>query len=474
MNETDKPKRLLRSRDNRFVGGVAAGLANYFSIDPTLVRIAFVLSLAFGGVGLFAYVVMLVLVPLEGPADEPLPPISDRRRGLMIGGAILVGIALVIGAGSGGLGHWLFDFGPGPAFGILFWSVAIVAVVWLGVRALGGGSGPGGGPSDGGGAADPDPGEDGQPGTVARAPSQNAPGGETATAVLPGADPDKPTGADPEGPTEVISAQPDRSGFAPLVGRVMLVVAIGVTALVLLGCLAILSGWVTAQFGSVPMALLLIVLGAGVILSAVRARRQLSIWLLAAALTVAIPLAIVTLADLRIEGSYGSINETPRGAAEIPPDGYRLAAGWMVIDLRKLPFDPGREVPVKVDSGFGVTTVIVPDRVCVTGRMTGRAGLADVRGSESSGVDITRTIRAAGAGVPELELDAEFTLGMIEVVDATDWEDGGTIERGGPGESHRAIANPAASRARADRACAAPQKRKRGSGEHERGSGERT
>jgi len=74
MDESPTPKRLLRSRDDRYIGGVAAGVANYFSVDPTLVRIVFVLSLAFGGIGLLAYVALLAPMPIQGPRDESPPP----------------------------------------------------------------------------------------------------------------------------------------------------------------------------------------------------------------------------------------------------------------------------------------------------------------------------------------------------------------------------------------------------------------
>ena len=59
-------KRLYRSRDERLIAGVAGGIANYFNIDPTLVRLAFVaFTLAGGGVGLLAYVLLAIIMPLE-------------------------------------------------------------------------------------------------------------------------------------------------------------------------------------------------------------------------------------------------------------------------------------------------------------------------------------------------------------------------------------------------------------------------
>jgi phage shock protein C len=55
--------RLTRSTTDRRIGGVAGGLAAYFDVDPTVVRLAFVVSIAFGGVGIFAYLAALALVP---------------------------------------------------------------------------------------------------------------------------------------------------------------------------------------------------------------------------------------------------------------------------------------------------------------------------------------------------------------------------------------------------------------------------
>jgi phage shock protein C len=59
-------KRLYRKREGRMIGGVCAGLGEYLGIDPTVVRLLFVL-LAIGGVGggILAYLVMLLVVPEE-------------------------------------------------------------------------------------------------------------------------------------------------------------------------------------------------------------------------------------------------------------------------------------------------------------------------------------------------------------------------------------------------------------------------
>ena len=64
-------RRLYRCRHDRLVAGVASGVAEYFHIDPTIVRVLWVVSVFFGGLGLLLYFVMAIIVPLEpevGPA----------------------------------------------------------------------------------------------------------------------------------------------------------------------------------------------------------------------------------------------------------------------------------------------------------------------------------------------------------------------------------------------------------------------
>jgi len=68
MNEpsSNGTKRLYRLRDGRVVAGVCAGLAAYFGVDPTLVRLAFALVTVFGGLGVLIYLCPWVVIPEEG------------------------------------------------------------------------------------------------------------------------------------------------------------------------------------------------------------------------------------------------------------------------------------------------------------------------------------------------------------------------------------------------------------------------
>ena len=63
-------KTLNRSRDDRWVAGVCGGLAKYFDVDPTLVRVIFVVLALFGLGGVILYLVLWVLVPPEPTAEE--------------------------------------------------------------------------------------------------------------------------------------------------------------------------------------------------------------------------------------------------------------------------------------------------------------------------------------------------------------------------------------------------------------------
>lgn len=58
-------KRLYRSRTNRMLGGVCGGLGAYFNIDPTLIRLAFVLLFFGVGAGPLLYIILWIVVPEE-------------------------------------------------------------------------------------------------------------------------------------------------------------------------------------------------------------------------------------------------------------------------------------------------------------------------------------------------------------------------------------------------------------------------
>lgn len=71
-------RRLYRSADDRWIAGVAAGVADYFDVDPIIARILWIVSVPFtGGLTLLAYLIMIVAVPIgpeEWPPQSPWAP----------------------------------------------------------------------------------------------------------------------------------------------------------------------------------------------------------------------------------------------------------------------------------------------------------------------------------------------------------------------------------------------------------------
>lgn len=61
----EQTKKLYRSRSDRRIAGVCGGLAAYLKIDPTLVRLLFVLGLLFVGGTLLAYIILMIVIPEE-------------------------------------------------------------------------------------------------------------------------------------------------------------------------------------------------------------------------------------------------------------------------------------------------------------------------------------------------------------------------------------------------------------------------
>ena len=86
-------KKLNRLSGDRKIAGVCAGLGEHFDIDPVIIRLFFLFSVFFGGFGVLAYVIMWILVPLNGgpPAENTTRPrlqlsSADRKIAGVCGG----------------------------------------------------------------------------------------------------------------------------------------------------------------------------------------------------------------------------------------------------------------------------------------------------------------------------------------------------------------------------------------------------
>ena len=135
-------RRLVKSRDRKLFG-VAGGLGEYFDLDPTLVRVGFVvISFFFCGVGLVAYLALALLMPdpVPGAGGTPStpPPIDvtpgnveqpeQRRRNLF--GLALIGLGILVVLAK-------LDVFPWVSWGLLAAASIAVGVVLLARRRRG-------------------------------------------------------------------------------------------------------------------------------------------------------------------------------------------------------------------------------------------------------------------------------------------------------------------------------------------------
>ena len=98
-------RRLYRSTTDQMLGGVCGGLGDYLGIDPTFVRIFFFVMIFGGGFGFWVYLVLWVLIPVEGDSEprdfgERVRDVGDDfatavsrphpKSGLIVGGGLIL------------------------------------------------------------------------------------------------------------------------------------------------------------------------------------------------------------------------------------------------------------------------------------------------------------------------------------------------------------------------------------------------
>jgi phage shock protein C len=126
---------LYRCRHDRRIAGVAAGVAEFFDLDPTLVRLVWFLSIFFGGFGLLLYIVMAIIVPNEPLSEEELRAESSvdagsphRHAGRSGNGGLgltFVGLALIVFGGLALANTFFVEWGYSGSF---VWPGFILAI----------------------------------------------------------------------------------------------------------------------------------------------------------------------------------------------------------------------------------------------------------------------------------------------------------------------------------------------------------
>lgn len=80
-SEDGQPRRLYRSRTDVVIAGVCGGLAAYFNVDPTVVRLITLIMILFLGFGIWAYLILWIVLPLEPlPANQSEQEAHKNRK----------------------------------------------------------------------------------------------------------------------------------------------------------------------------------------------------------------------------------------------------------------------------------------------------------------------------------------------------------------------------------------------------------
>lgn len=140
------PRRLLRSRTDRVIGGVCGGIARHYNLDPTLVRVGAVAGVVLWGASAVLYIVALLVMPEEPEGGTPAGPEAPRRT-VPLGSTLTgrnrtlaaIGVVVLVLVGGPVL------LGLGFAAGGLLLPFALLVLAGLGVAWLMTGRKPAGG-----------------------------------------------------------------------------------------------------------------------------------------------------------------------------------------------------------------------------------------------------------------------------------------------------------------------------------------
>lgn len=441
---------IVRGGD-RWMGGVASGLAHRWGVDPILVRGLFIVAAIFLGVGVLAYGVLWLLLPEADGRIHAQEAAHGRWTAGMTGGLIVT----ILGLGGARAGFWFGERGIGGAFWGLFWAALIGFGIYSAVRgsrrrtayrnATGQGSAGmvppaqpptpshpapearqdspfAAGVPSAGDAAYTKPGTPpsyGEAGAYGEAPAREAHGVPYYGTPQPGPAHPAPAyyGGAPYGgryaPVPTMTRPPRRPGPS---GSYVLVV-LGAAALTAgtLGAL-ITTGAITLAAGAV-WTVVAIVLGLGILVAGLRGRR-------AGILTLFALVALVAGAVSQGVDRFSALQGRPASYApttlQEATRGYDIAATRGTLNLARLdtpaPLASDAVVPVKVT--MSDVTITVPKDVPVEVRSS--TTLADLKANGQNDTGISRhdiTTYNTGQPGPKLVVELDATLSSVTITE---------------------------------------------------------
>ena len=410
-----------RPRRGRKIAGVAAGIARRYRIDPTLVRVGFVVAAVYGGTGIALYLLGWLFLPEQDDEVSPIESLLGKGRSSTSSGfTILLGIVLVPLLG------WFFDggtFGSFPAWlsllvigGLLYLlhqnrghltpvrtsppatqeppvmpvmpAMPMTSAPVSDVRADLPHTPPVGAPVDA-----PPPVDD-----RTTPPAWDPLGAAPFAWDLP----EPSTPPEPEEPP-----QPPAKRHKSRIGTM----TIGLALVVAAGMSFAMGGWITPQH---IVGVVLAVLGLGMVAGAfLRGGRGL--------IALAVPLSVAGLALTVISpGGYhgvGDLTAQPTSLAQLDRE-YERSVGNVTLNLTSLPLSD-EVIEVKARADIGNVEVIVPRTADVVVTCEAERGSVACLDREDSGLEVTvdeyESLGSDGAGGQQIEIKAEVNTGEVEV-----------------------------------------------------------
>lgn len=422
-----RPRQLRRRPDEGPIAGVCAGVAEYFDVDPVIVRIAAVV-LAVTGPGVIAYGLAWIFVPAaSGDALRPIrqPPTDRRDRGAQVLGIVLLAIAVSVLWGDwwSPARRWMFPLG----------LVALGSWLLLRRDAARGGGDQGVPPPAP--TPTPSPWMAPAPPTVTSAlPGHEAGGAGDVGGEAASTSADADVGAAEDAPAARLVDHPAGGGGggpdeAPTAGwsyqpppRVPEVAGLDsaarrrrrMLAPIVMGTLLIWAGiaWLAGISVESALAVGLSIVGLGFVLGAFVGGS----WaLVLPAVVIAGALIVASVADIPLSGPVGDRTWVPATADDVAAR-YELSIGDGQLDLSGVAVPAGEVLSVDASVGVGHLLVLVPDDVAVDVTADVAAGEAVLLGFSETGANVsTRRAFERRGTAGTVKLDLQVGLGQIEL-----------------------------------------------------------
>jgi len=362
---TEQPTapRLLRRRgDDRVLGGVASGLADYFNVDPLLVRIGFVGLMVFNGLGLGLYLLAWLLVPTDTDNQSVVQRIIGRigTAGALVLGLVAVAIILVLNVPSR-----VVEIDGGAPGGVEF---AVIALIAIAIGAI-----------------------------LFRRPESHA-----AAATAAGTD-TATVDAAPVAAPPVVVRRPSRPP-SPLGWYVFGAVLIGIGLLAMATVVTGTSVELVRYFG-----LALTIIGVGLLIGTWYGHARVMILLGFLILPFAIAASLI---HVPFEGGFGSLEVRPASVDDLDAE-YRLAGGQIYLDLSRIE-DGGEPIEVDASVAMGDLLVVLPADAGAELNTEVGAGTLLILGDADEGTNLERHDVVEGDG-PQFVLDLGTGLGIVRV-----------------------------------------------------------